>query len=307
VGALLLTSLMQSEHVVHSPYPVLFATVTSLSSNVQNLIGSWAVLGDGSFFGLSASGEALVTSVVGILCLLAFAAVLWAVSRRAYALLADGRHERAVPAPRFLFVSFWALVIATDLVVYLGTQVSNDVVSGSHYLLSAWVAVAALLGAFVRSMRLRVTLLLGVAVFGVLTFRAHVTNGVPPYGPGPDQATSGAIQRFTQAHGARIGYAEYLDAPSITWDTALKTQVYPVGPCGFASGLCPFFISISSWYTPRPHVRSFLVTDSRPAVTGGSITAPPAAFGKPVASAAFGPFTVFVYGNDVAAYLGPPE
>jgi hypothetical protein len=309
VLALIFVSVMQSEHIVHSFDPVLFATVASLTTNLQNLVGSWAVLGGGSFFGASASGSNLLTAVLGVICVVALVAAVWAVSRRAYALLAKAPPAPVTDSGRFLFVAFWAFVIATDLALYLGTQVSSDVVSGSHYLLSAWVAVAALLGAFVRSTRLRVTVLVGVAAFGLLTARAHIADGVPAYGPGPDQAQSAAIRDFARAHGATIGYAEYLDAPSVTWETALKTKVFPIGPCGGpASGLCPFFIDINTWYTPRANTRTFLLTDSRPAITGGSVTAPPAAFGKPIASAAIPPaFTVYVYRDDIAAQLGPQE
>lgn len=309
VLALVFVSVMQSEHIVHSPYPVLFATVASLTTNLQNLVGSWAVLGGGSFFGLPASGTNLLTAALGVVCVVGLLAAVWALARRGYALLANAPPQPVAGAGRFLFIAFWALVIATDLALYLGTQVSADVVSGSHYLLSAWVAVAALLGAFVRSTRLRVTVLVGVAAFGLLTAREHIADGVPAYGPGPTGAQSAAIETFARAHGASIGYAEYLDAPSVTWETDLKTKVFPISPCGSgASGLCPFFIDINSWYTPRAHTRSFLLTDSRPAVTGGSITAPPAAFGKPIASEAVAPaFTVYVYPDDIAAQLGAQE
>jgi hypothetical protein len=308
VGAVLLTAIMHSEHVVHSPYPVMFATVDSLASNLQNLLGSWTVLGDGLFFGMNASGVALTTFALGLLSLAGLAAVVWALSRRAYVLLANARQEPAVRSDRFLFMSFWGLVLATDLAIFLGTQVSDNVIGGSHYLLSAWVAVAVLLGAFAQSMRLRVTLLIGVGLFALFTLREHVVDGVSAFGTGPSQAASEGIANFASAHGARIGYAEYLDAPTITWDTALKAQVYPIGPCGTGtSGLCPFFIGTSSWYIPRRHVWTFLLTDSRPAATGGSIVAAPAALGKPAATGEFGPFTVFVYRYDIASTLGPEE
>ena len=307
IAGSLLTSRMQAEGVVHSAFPVLFASVGTLTSNAENLIYSWTVLGGGTFFGLSASGQNLLTFAAGVLCLLALAGVLSGLSRRAYALLADTERERVIRAERFLFISFWGVMLAITLAIFLMTQVSIPTGSGTNYLLSGWVAVATLLGAFAQSTRLRSGLLLGVAAFGILTFRTHLASGVPAYGTGPTQLEVGDIEHFARVHGATIGYAQYLDAPTITWDAALKTQVYPVWPCGYASGLCPFFIGINSWYTPRGRVPTFLVTDSRPAATAGSITAAPAALGKPIAVAPFPPFTVYVYRYDIAAKLGPPS
>jgi hypothetical protein len=71
------------------------------------------------------------------------------------------------------------------------------------------------------------------------------------------------------------------------------------------SGLCPFYISISSWYTPRPGVHTYLLTDARGALPGGDIVVPPSEFGKPIAKATYGPFGVFVYRYDLASRLGP--
>ncbi len=303
LGGLLLTSLMHAEHVVQAPFPVVFTTVASLSTNVQNLIGAWAGYGDGAFFGLSANGVNLLLFVAGILCVVALAGVLWALCRKTYAVLGEA-HEGVAPSGRFLYVSFWGLVLAADLALYLLTSVSNSLGPGDHYLLSAWVAVAALLGAFARSRRLWATLLAGVALFGGLIVRTHIVDGVPPFGSAPSAQVAGDIEHFAAAHGASTGYAEYWDAAPVTWETRLKAHVYPLGPCGPPSGLCPFYISINSWYTARGKVPTFLVTDSRPGIPGGVIAGAPAAFGKPVAVGAFGPFTVYVYRYDIAAKLG---
>jgi hypothetical protein len=307
VGGALLVALMQGEHVIGSPYPVVFTAAASLATNLQNLISGWAGLGDGAFFGLAAHGvDDLLTFIAGALCLAALGGVVWALGRRVYAVLAGPGPRRVVSPARFLYVSFWGLVLATNVGLYLLTTVSNSPGIGDHYLLSAWIAVAALLGAFARRKRLVATLLVGVALFGAFNARTHIADGVPAFGSSPSTQVAGEIEHFAKAHGATIGYGEYWDAASVTWETRLDTQVYPLAVCGQPpSGLCPFYISISSWYTPRKGVRTYLLTDSRTTVSSGIILTPPRGFGKPIAKAAFGPFGVFVYRYDLATRLGP--
>ncbi len=66
------------------------------------------------------------------------------------------------------------------------------------------------------------------------------------------------------------------------------------------SGLGPF-VQIDSWYAPRPDTRTFLLTDTRPAVPP-AVSAPPANLGQPVAQEAVGEgLTVYVYGHDIAS------
>jgi hypothetical protein len=306
IGAIILTAVMHAEHVVHAPFPILFTASADLVTNVENMVSAWTVIGGGSFFGLAASGQNLITFVAGCLCLLALAGVVVSLSRRVRPLLLSTAAARAVAPGRFLYVAFWGAVLAFDAAIYLLTQLSSQAGNGDNYLLSAWVAVAALLGAFARSSSLRGLLVIAVALFALIAFRTHVKDGVPVYGAGPDRATAAAIEDFARSHGARIGYASYQDAPVISWETALKAQVYPLAPCnGPASGLCAFYIGISSWYTPRPRTSTFLVTDSGPAVTGGAVAGTAPVFGKPVASETLGALTVYVYNHDIAASIGP--
>jgi hypothetical protein len=305
LGAALITSWMHHDHIVHSPYPVVFTTVASLVTNVQDLIGAWAGLGGGAFFGLPASGVNLLLFGAGALALAALAYVLWVLWRRSYQLLAVPSRARLTAPARVLYISFWSLVLASDLALYLLTAVSDSLGPGDHYLLSAWVAIAALLGAFARSRVGWAALLTGVTLFAILNVRTHVADGVPAFGVAPDPQLAGEIEHFARAHGARIGYSEYGDAAPITWETHFATEVYPLQPCGSASGLCAFFIGISSWYTPHPGARTFLMTDPRPGIAGGTITAAPADLGRPVAVGQFGTFTVYVYGYDIASRVGP--
>jgi hypothetical protein len=80
--------------------------------------------------------------------------------------------------------------------------------------------------------------------------------------------------------------------------------VYPVIFCGRV--LCRFpYHQISSWYTPRPAERTFLVVDCALAVLN-TVGSPPANLDKPIATTSIGQLTVFVYPYDIAAKLGPP-
>jgi hypothetical protein len=306
LGGVILTAWMHSEHVIHSPFPVVFTTAASLVTNIDDLIGAWAGLGGGAFFGLPASGTNLLTFVAGVLCLAALAGVLWAMARRTYAFLHAASTGTAVPPARGLYIAFWSFVIATDLAVYLLTSVSGSLGPGDHYLLSAWVGVAALLGAFVIGRRFWATLLAAAAIFGILNVRTHIADGVPAFGVAPDSQLAYDIEHFTRDYGAQFGFSEYGDAAPITWETHLATKVYPLQPCGVPSGLCAFFIGISSWYTPIAHVHSFLLTDPRAGIAGGTITLPPADLGKPIAAEAFGGiWAVYVYSYDIASRVGP--
>jgi hypothetical protein len=327
--ALLVTHVMQGEHVVHSPFPVSFVGSEALVASLQNLIATIAQLGGGSFFGAPASGSNLLTFAAGALTLLALAAILRALWR--WAQTADARPAAAAGAPagarvtpaapaapaatsaerpsleagsRDLFVAYWGAVLVIVLAVFALTSVSSSSTDG-RYLLGAWAAIGALLGMLAAAPAARVALLAGVALFGVLNVRAELASGVTPAGVGPSQGVASAIERFATAHGARVGYAGYWDAAPVTWESHLGVRLYPIEGCATPAGACPFYgIEISSWYSPRANTRTFLLTDTRPGVPG-EIASAPAGFGRPIAQASVGEgLTVYVYDHDLAADLG---
>jgi hypothetical protein len=206
---------------------------------------------------------------------------------------------------RELFVAFWGLVLVFVLAAFALTQLSAS--SGnSRYLLGAWVAVAALLGVLATRPAARIALVLAVALFGALNIRAELAAGVPAFGSAPNQRLAGEIERFALAHGARVGYGGYWDSAPVMWETHFAVKLYPIQACGFPSGWCQFYNAyISDWYVPRPHTRTFLLTDTRPGIPL-EVTAPPASFGRPIAGESLGEgLTVYVYGSDIAAHLSP--
>jgi hypothetical protein len=305
--ALLLAHVMQEQHVVHAPFPVDFVGSEAILAALQNLIVAFATLGGGAFFGASASGVNLLTFLAGALALLALGATLRALWRWGSLppRIPQPPSRETGPASRELFVAFWGFVLVFVLAAFALTALSAS--SGNNrYLLGAWIAVAALLGILATHPVARTALVVGVALFGVLNVRAELAADVPAFGSAPNQRLAGAIERFAAAHGASIGYGGYWDASPVTWETHLGVELFPIQACGFPSGWCQFYNAyISSWYIPRAHTRTFLLTDTRPGIPL-EVAAPPASFGHPIAGESLGEgLTVYVYAGDLAAHLSP--
>ena len=304
--ALLLTHVMQDRHVIHAPFPIDFVSSEAIIGHLQNLIAALLSIGGGAFFGAHVSGANLLTFIVGAAMLLALAAIvrvmwLWVVS--------TGESPGAVaPAPqagvRELFIVYWGLTLLFVVSAFALTSLSESALNG-RYLVGAVVAVAALLGILATTPMARVTVILAVALVGMANLRAELAEGVPAFGPGPDQRLAGAIEHFAKANGASVGYGSYWDSAPVTWETNLQVKVYPIQECSTSVGWCPFYNNkINTWYVPRSHTRTFLLTDTRPGIPS-EIGAPPASFGRPLAGEALGDgLAIYVYNRDIAADLG---
>jgi hypothetical protein len=302
--ALALTHVMQSEGVVHAVFPIGFVGSEAVLTGLQNLLATLASLGGGDFFGAPASGANLLTFLAGVLTLLALAAILRALWRWSAAAGSPDVPRAMQTGSRELFVAFWGLVLVFVLAAFALASVSASAGNG-RYLVGAWAALAALLGILATTPVARATVLAGVAVFGVLNIHAELAAGVPPTGPGPNQALAGTIERYVLAHGASVGYGGYWDSSPVTWETKLRVKIFPIDQCGTAAGWCPFGGSqVNTWYTPRPHTRTFLLTDARPGIPL-EVTSPPAIFGRPIAQQGLGEgLTLYIYDHDLAANLG---
>ena len=152
-----------------------------------------------------------------------------------------------------------------------------------------------------RSRRSRLVVTAAVCVFAVSAIYAVADR---PFDPGrayPGPHAARALVRFADRERVSFGYAGYWEAASFTWQSKLKVNVYPVYECRrpAALTLCPFYFHrISTWYSPRPATRSFLIVDpAQPFVTG---PADPA-FGRPEKVYPAGPLKVYVYGYDIAS------
>ncbi len=303
--ALVASRVMKDQHVIHAAFPIDFAGSGSLAAHAENAIEAFASLGGGNFFGAPASGANLLTFAAGALTLLALGAVLRVLWRWAAAATTAGEAQAPGVASRELFLAFWGSMLVIALAVFALTSLGFEA-ANYRYLLGAWAAVAALLGILCTRAGARDLVIVAVAAFGVLNLHAELAHGVGKFGVGPSRPVAEEISRFARAHGAKIGYTAYWDAAPVTWEAHLRVEAYPLAPCKASpSGQCRFNgVQISSWYTPRANARSFLITDTRPGVPG-EVTAPPGAFGTPVAAALVGDgLGVYVYDHDIAAAIG---
>ncbi|MGP8242273.1 MAG: hypothetical protein ACLQQB_11000 [Solirubrobacteraceae bacterium] len=301
--ALLLTHIMQEQHVIHAPFPVTFVGSNAILKGLQNLIVTFASLGGGAFFGEPANDPNVLTFVLGALTLLAFAAILRALWRWSGSTGRSSEPHSQREGLRELFLAYWGIVLVATVAAFALTSVSGSTSNG-RYLIGAWWAMAALLGILTTTPVARTVLLVGVGLFGMLNVRAELVNGVQPAGVGPNQRLADVIEHFAMAHGTDIGYSGYWDTAPVTWETRLRIAIYPVTPCAAPTGLCPFYAAnISTWYDTRADTRTFLLTDARPGVPS-AVTVPPKSLGRPLAKTYVGEgMTMYVYNHDIAADL----
>ncbi len=126
----------------------------------------------------------------------------------------------------------------------------------------------------------------------------------------PKPADAAALEKWVHAHHLRYGYASYWDAAPLDWWSQSHLSIAPVQVCEDAATLCAYDNRISSWYTPHPDARSFVVVDNRflteNAGAALGIGGPSTAFGRPASVAHVADMTVYVYRYDVASRFGPP-
>jgi hypothetical protein len=300
LGAELLDALMRHLHVIGAPYPISFVAGSSVLSNVQLTVTSLAYLGGGSFFGQPVKGTQILVFAVGMLTLLGVLVALRVIWRYVSSLGSRWSERHALPD---FYVAFWGLVIVLSLAAYLVTNIARGE-GDARYMVGVYAGVAAAIPVVVRgSTAGKAALAVAVCVFGILVATNHVIEGPPPTleRVTPTQAEANAMYRFARAEGADHGYAGYWVAPVVSWQTRAKLKAYPVYQCG--TSLCPYFLGqVSTWYRPKPGVRSFLIADANQGIEN-DVSGGVAAFGPALASATFGTYTVLVYGHDIAADL----
>lgn len=306
VGGEILNKIMEDEGVGASLSLASFGFVPTvdLGTSIAQTIAAWTALGNGDFFGAAVNRESVETFALGVATLVTLVATVrlaWRSVAAWWIVRARARSARADPADGgpSLYVGYWGLALAIALVTNMITSVGP--VGNFRYLIGAWTAAAALLGALVATRSGRIVLTAGVAAFAIVIAGQNIKDGVPPPGHYYPQSDVDEISRFVAANGARIGYAAYWDSNNFTWATDFATQVYPVWACPLRPGkLCQRQqADISAWFIPRSHTRTFLITG-----TGSlSLPAPAVNFGRPLATATFGRYTVRVYGHDLAAQI----
>ena len=300
------------------------AGARAVTSNFHLWWQSIAVLGNGAFF-----GQALgFTSTLQLLCAgLSILTVAVLVPRIAWRELngaaragrrgvpdehgpdarereiagerADASGVRDARATRLAWCIFWG---SSAMLLSIGFIVSSTPVdiNSDRYLVGLVYAGAALVPlAAGRSALRRAAISIATSVFAFTGLLTLAQGGVAGNsGNFPSDSVSAQVARIARSEHLTVGYAGYWDAASITWATHLAVKVYPVGACG--AQLCPFYIHyISSWYTPRADMRTFLISDPTQPVA-----APPVpALGRPSAIYRIDELTMYVYPYDIAGRL----
>jgi hypothetical protein len=295
------------------------AGADAVTSNFHLWWQSIAVLGNGEFFGqqlgftstlqLVCAGLSIITVVVLV------PHIAWrelTVAARAPRQGDRAGHEPQLPgepadapgvrgtgASRVAWCAFWG---SSAVLLSIGFVVSSTPVdiNADRYLVGLVYAGAALVPLLAGPSALcRAAISMGTCVFaftGLITLAQGTVAGNPGHSPSDD--VSAQIARIARSEHLTVGYAGYWDAAPITWATHLAVKVYPVNACG--AQLCPFYIHyISSWYTPRSGMRTFLISDPTQPVA-----APPvSALGKPSATYRIDELTMYVYPYDIAGRL----
>jgi hypothetical protein len=293
VGAQLLDALMRSEHVIASAFPITFLGSTSIFSKLEITVVAFVSLGGGEFFSRPAAGTSLLVFTLAVLAIVGLLAVLGLVWRYAKSL---DRRSSTMTSPQDIYVAFWMSVLVLSLAAYVFTSIGIE--GADRFLPGAYAGTAALLPVLYRQRVLQRALLAGgVALFAILIATNHLIEG-PLVGSGPSRSEAYEMLDFVRAEHADHGYATYEVAPVATWQTHAALKVYAAFVCNgtlFPGGLS----EINTWYRPKPGARSFIITQS-----GTPLASNPPGLGAPLAAATYGPYTVYVYGHDVAANLG---
>jgi hypothetical protein len=284
-----------------------FASAAKVAANFKLWWQSIAVLGNGDFFGRDltfTSGLAFVCAVLSIGAVVLLPRIGWGELRLRWAArLAPAAGVTHANPERLAFVVFWCSSAVLLTVGFLASAVPVDI-HADRYLLGLVYAAAAVIPAIAsRRVLTRAAALAGtcaLALAGVISMAQGTvtrnTEGFPP------TRLAKRVAAIAAAHHLQVGYAGYWDAAPITWAAHLHVLVYPVSVCDQGAHLCPFDLHyISSWYTPRPGVGSFLLTDRRLRL----VPAPTPDLGPPVAVYRVGQLTMYVYRYDLAERLSP--
>lgn len=298
VGAEIALRAMHRFHVYTGAHTVAFAQFDELVRNTALFGQSLTDLFNGDFGGASIGPR----SALAFACAAVVVAALVVMVRMG----ADQvrRLQTACPtatAAREAHVGFWFLAVVLTFASW-GFFNLADVYLGRYLLASAYGVVV--LGAVSLAGRSYAARLAGLVAACILVGASIVSLAAGDIPANPRNVPRSDFARFlttfAEGEGLKVGYAAYWTAAPLTWESKFHVDVFPVAACGASSGLCTYpWHEISSWYTPRPATRTFLVTDPR-------YGPPPAAvqLGPPVETVHYQNYEVAVYGFDIASKLG---
>jgi hypothetical protein len=277
-----------------APQPGLNTTALASGGQIGTNFRLWwqsiAVLGNGDFFARNLT----FTSGLSVVCAVLSLGAIAVVGRAAWG---TARSPRMAPG-MLAFLTFWCSSAVLLTGAFLLSSVPVDI-HADRYLLGLIYAAAAVVP--VVALRRNVTEAAAVAgtcviaLAGVVSLAqgtdARNTGGFPP----PPEADR--IAAIAAREGATVGYSGYWDAAPITWAASFRARVYPVSVCDSGAHLCRFDLHyITSWYTPRPGAKSFLLADPSLALVPG----PTPDLGTPSGVFHVGQITMYVYPYDLA-------
>jgi hypothetical protein len=301
VGAEIAIAAMHRFHVYTGAHTITFARFDQLVDKVLKFAQSLTDLFNGDFGGAPITAR----SILAFACALAVGAGFVVAVRVALDQLRRLRAAQpTITQAREAYVSFWFLALILPSCAFVLSSFAQ-VGLGRYLVGSAYGLVAlAAVGLAGRGFAVRAAGLVAgcVVVAGsVVSLAAHDITANPGHYPRKDAAR--LISTFAQGEGLKVGYAAYWVAAPLTWESNMQIDVYPVVPCPAPAGLCTYpWHEISSWYTPRPKTRTFLVTDPRYGPTPSDFK-----LGDASEVVSLGEYEVYVYGFDIASRLGDPR
>ena len=204
---------------------------------------------------------------------------------------------------RTAFYVFWCSSAILLTLAFLFSAYPVDIYSGRYLVGLLYAAAAVVPAAAAGRVPTRAIALAGTCVFALGAVVSIARQGpvpAPKANTGVTTHVADQIERIAARDHLTVGYAGYWDAAPVTWATGFRTQVYPVSVCDQRQHLCRFDLHfISSWYSPRPHSGSFLLTD--PSLQ--NVWVRPPDLGRPTAAYRIGRLTMYVYPYDLAARI----
>jgi hypothetical protein len=279
--------------------------------NVENFTLWWksiAVLGNGDYFGRAPSPATALAFLCAVISIAAVVSLPWlgwrGLRRRPLAGAASRNGADAAADPvRAAFYAFWCSSAILLTLAFLFSAYPGNIYSGRYLLGLLYAAAAVVPAAAASRVWTSAIVLAGTCVFALGAVVSIARDGAVPAPQANTPVSTEVAQqvaRIAAREHVHVGYAGYWDAAPITWATAFRVRVYPVAVCDQRKHLCRFDLHfISSWYWPRPHTRSFLLTD--PSLQNVWTRTPD--LGHPVAAYRIGRITMYVYPYDLAARI----
>ena len=264
--------------------------------NLHNFTLWWkslATLGNGDYFGHALSPATVLAFVCAVITIAAVVSIPW---------LSWRQLRRRSPA-RTAFYVFWCSSAILLSLAFLFSAYPVDIHAGRYLVGLLYAAAAVVPAAAAGRVWTRAIVLAGTCVFAlgaVVSIAGHGPVPAPSANTAVTTPVAKQIERIAARDHLTVGYAGYWDASPVTWATGFRTQVYPVSVCDQRQNLCRFDLHfISSWYSPRPHTGSFLLTD--PSLQNVWIRPPD--LGRPTAVYRIGRITMYTYPYDLAAKI----